>query len=201
MLLPRKRGCTQMGRCHPQVISAYVGKVADDNHTQAPHHSLARMRAWYGVSSAASISFSQFVRWLGHDKTDDNAHWRPHSRQCAPGVHPYSFVAHSETLEVDLRVLTRRVGLSESLVVAEHISSSSKCRMSARCAAALDRQVGPDWATLRSDELLSRMYRSDTVHDLRSAVRRAFAADVKALNYTFPGPFKRKRTRQVATSS
>ena len=181
---------------HSQVISAYVGKVADDNHTQAPHHSLARMRTWYGLGSAASISFSQFVRWLGRDKTDDNAHWRPHSRQCAPSSHPYSFVARAETLEADLRALTRRVGLPESLVVAEHISSASKCRMSARCAAALNRQVGPDWATLRSEEVLARIYRSDPAHDLRSAVRRAFAADVKAQNYTFPGSFKRKRVHR-----
>ena len=175
---------------HSQVISAYVGKVADDNQTHAPHHSLARMRTWYGLGSTASISFSQFVRWIGLDKTDDNAHWRPHSRQCVPNSHPYSFVARAETLEADLRMLTRRVGLSESLVVAEHISSASKCRMSARCAAALNWQVGPDWATLRSEEVLARMYRSDPAHDLRSAVRRAFAADVKAQNYTFPSPKK-----------
>ena len=199
------RGCTKCGCthfvppgrvCHSQVISAYVGKVADDNHTSAPYHSLARMRTWYGLGSAASVSFSQFVRWLGRDKTDDNAHWRPHSRQCAPSSHPYSFVARAETLEADLRTLTRRVGLSESLVVAEHISSASKCRMSARCAAALNRQVGPDWATLRSEEVLARIYRSDPAHDLRSAVRRAFAADVKAQNYTFPGSGKRKRVNR-----
>ena len=182
---------------HSQVVSAYVGKVADDNHTQAPHHSLARIRAWYGLGSAASISFSQFVRWLGRDKTDDNAHWRPHSRQCAPSSHPYSFVARAETLEADLRTLMRRVGLPESLVVAEHISSASKCRTSERCGAALMRQVGPDWATLPSEEVLARMYRSDPAHDLRSAVRRAFAADVKAQNYTFPGAsFKRKRVNK-----
>ena len=174
-----------------------MGKVADDNHTQAPHHSLARIRAWYGLGSAASISFSQFVRWLGRDKTDDNAHWRPHSRQCAPSSHPYSFVARAETLEADLRTLMRRVGLPESLVVAEHISSASKCRTSERCGAALMRQVGPDWATLPSEEVLARMYRSDPAHDLRSAVRRAFAADVKAQNYTFPGAsFKRKRVNK-----
>lgn len=181
------------GGQHAQVLSAYVGKVADDTQAKAPRVSLARIRAWYGLDGAAPVSFSQFVRWLGKDTSDDNAHWRPHSRQCAPGSLPYSLIGRTETLGADLRLLVRTLGLPDSLVVAEHISTSSSCRRSARCAAALSRQAGPGWAALSSDELLTRMYRSDSAHDLRSVVRRAFAADVKAQNYTFPvGKSKQK---------
>ena len=164
-----------------------MGKVADDSQPRSVRFSLARMRAWYGLHGTAPVSFSQFVRWLGHDKSDDNAHWRPHSRQCAPASHPYSMVARVETLDADLRTLMHRLGLPDSLVRTDHISSARNCQASARCAASLSRQAGPAWATLPSEELVARMFRSDPAHDLRSTVRRAFAADVKAQNYTFPG--------------
>ena len=165
-----------------------MGKVADDMRPSAPRVSLARLRTWHGLDRAVPISFSQFVRWLGKEnREDDNAHWRPHSRQCAPQSHPYSLIGRTETLEADLRRLTRSVGIPESLVVSDHITSSTKCGRSARCDAAMRMQVGPGWAALPSTELLARMYRSDPSHDLRSMVRRVFASDVKAQNYTFPG--------------
>ena len=87
--------------------------------------------------------------------------------------------------------LLRILGLPERLATDEHISSAAKCRASERCAASLHRQVGPDWASLQPTELLARMYRSEPGTDLRSLVRRYYAADVRAHNYTFPSSRRR----------
>ena len=169
-----------------RLLSAYMGKVAADDHPGAARFSLAKMREWYGLSGSAPVSFGQFVRWLRNDESDDNAHWRPHEQQCAPSIHPYSMIGQIETLDADMLKLLRLLGLPDRLATDEHISSAAKCRASERCAASLRRQAGPEWASLQPTELLARMYWSEPGTDLRSLVRRYFAADVRARNYTFP---------------
>jgi len=178
-----------------RLLSAYMGKVADDAHPGTARFSLAKMREWYGLAGSAPVSFGQFVRWLRNNASDDNAHWRPHEQQCAPSTHPYSLIGQIETLDGDLLRLLRLLGLPERLATDEHISSAAKCRASERCAASLRRQVGPDWASLQPTELLARMYRSEPGTDLRSLVRRYYTADVRAHNYSFPSSRRRPATR------
>lgn len=168
-----------------RLMSAYMGKVASDDKPHTVRVSLTKMRAWHGLNGSAPVSFGQFVRWLRNNKSDDNAHWRPHEQQCAPSVHPYSLVGKIETIDADLLRLLRILGLPERLATDEHVSSSATCRESNRCAASLRRQVGPDWAVLQPPELLARIYRSEPGTNLRSLVRRYYAADVRAHNYTF----------------
>ncbi len=157
---------------YDRLISAYARYIVTQDKSTAIHR--AWIREQHGLGDRDPISFSHFVRWIAlQDSSLMHRSWQPYSDTCQFKVRHYDFIGRLETFERDVASLMDglKLGAADRRLW-EQVASKSRP----------SQPIGGEDRILQ----LQHFYHSDDANDLIEIVRRRYAEDLLAFNYSFP---------------